>query len=62
MSNEVRGTDVAQRIATLIESLGMKTADFADKVGIQKSAVSHLIGGRNKPSFEVRVRNLSLFI
>lgn len=52
MSNEVRGT-VAQRIATLIESLGMKTADFADKVGIQKSAVSHLIGGRNKPSFEV---------
>ena len=40
MSNEVRGTDVAQRIATLIESLGMKTADFADKVGIQKSAVS----------------------
>ena len=53
MSNEVRGTDVAQRIATLIESLGMKTADFADKVGIQKSAVSHLIGGRNKPSFEV---------
>lgn len=53
MSNEVRGTDVAQRIATLIESLGMKTADFADKVGIQKSAVSHLIGGRNNPSFEV---------
>lgn len=53
MSNKVRGTDVAQRIATLIESLGMKTADFADKVGIQKSAVSHLIGGRNKPSFEV---------
>lgn len=53
MNNEVRGTDVAQRIATLIESLGMKTADFADKVGIQKSAVSHLIGGRNKPSFEV---------
>lgn len=55
------GTTVAQRIALLIESSGLKVGDFAEQVGIQKSAVSHLIGGRNKPSFEVIGSMLTAF-
>ena len=53
MGDNAKPTTVAQRIEQLIESSGLKTGDFANRVGIQKSAVSHLTSGRNKPSFEV---------
>lgn len=53
MGDNTKRTTVAQRIEQLIKSSGLKTGDFANRVGIQKSAVSHLTSGRNKPSFEV---------
>lgn len=61
MGAKIDNTKVAKRIAELIEYSGMKVADFAERVGIQKSAVSHLISGRNKPSFEVLSSMLILF-
>ncbi len=61
MGAKIDNTEVAKRIAELIEYSGMKVADFAERVGIQKSAVSHLISGRNKPSFEVLSSMLILF-
>jgi len=61
MDNKSKSLEVALRITSLMENLGMKPADFAEKVGIQKSAVSHLTGARNNPSFEVIVRMLMAF-
>lgn len=31
---------------------GLTPSQFADKLGVQRSGVSHLLSGRNKPSFE----------
>ena len=31
---------------------GLSPSQFADKLGVQRSGVSHLLAGRNKPSFE----------
>ena len=31
---------------------GLSPSQFADKLGVQRSGVSHLLSGRNKPSFE----------
>lgn len=36
----------------IIESHGMTAGAFADKIGVQRSNVSHVLSGRNKPGFE----------
>jgi transcriptional regulator with XRE-family HTH domain len=49
------------RIIKLMESEGLSPAQFAEMVGIQRSAVSHLVTGRNKPSLEVVQKILNTF-
>jgi transcriptional regulator with XRE-family HTH domain len=49
------------RIIKLMESEGLSPAQFAETVGIQRSAVSHLVTGRNKPSLEVVQKILNAF-
>tara|TARA_Y100001935_G_C17056756_1_gene384713 strand:+ start:31 stop:450 length:420 start_codon:yes stop_codon:yes gene_type:complete len=41
-----------ERLAQLIQHLGISSAAFAEKIGIQRSSISHVISGRNKPSLE----------
>lgn len=36
-----------------MEEFNLNQAKFADELGIQRSAVSHLISGRNKPSLDM---------
>lgn len=40
------------RIAHIIRAKNLKASDFAAMLGIQPSAVSHILAGRNKPSLE----------
>lgn len=40
---------------------GLSPSQFADKLGIQRSGVSHLLSGRNKPSFEFISRMLATY-
>ncbi len=42
---------IAHRLTKILEHYQMTAAEFADKLGIQKSSISHLLSGRNKPSF-----------
>lgn len=35
---------------------GLSNAEFADKIGISTSSLSHIFNGRNKPSLEVVMR------
>lgn len=39
------------RIIAFIESEGITAAEFADKIGVQRSSVSHVLNGRNNPGF-----------
>jgi transcriptional regulator with XRE-family HTH domain len=41
------------RIVQFITSEGISPAKFADEIGVQRSGVSHIIAGRNNPSFDV---------
>jgi transcriptional regulator with XRE-family HTH domain len=38
------------RIAQFLKSEGISPAEFADKIGVQRSSVSHVLNGRNHPS------------
>lgn len=43
---------VNERIRMIIESHGLTAGAFADRIGVQRSNVSHVLSGRNKPGFE----------
>ena len=40
---------------------GMTPGRFADSIGIQRSALSHILNGRNNPSLDVLMKVLSRF-
>ncbi|MBM6889896.1 helix-turn-helix transcriptional regulator [Bacteroides caecigallinarum] len=41
------------RIIQIMRSAGLSNADFADKIGISTSSLSHIFSGRNNPSLDV---------
>ncbi|WP_455672905.1 helix-turn-helix domain-containing protein [Phocaeicola sp.] len=42
-----------ERIAQIVQKEGITAAQFADKIGISPSSLSHILSGRNNPSLEV---------
>lgn len=42
-----------ERIAQIIQKEDVTAAQFADKIGISPSSLSHILSGRNNPSLEV---------
>lgn len=42
-----------ERIELLMKCYNLTPSQFADRTGIQRASVSHIISGRNKPSLEV---------
>jgi len=45
--------DFPQRLRKLMEHYDLNAQDLARRLNMQKSAVSHLLSGRNKPRFDV---------
>jgi transcriptional regulator with XRE-family HTH domain len=43
---------MTERILSIIKYLNLSPSDFAEEIGVQRSSISHLISGRNKPSLE----------
>ncbi|MCO6564246.1 MAG: helix-turn-helix transcriptional regulator [Apibacter sp.] len=52
---------IDKRISTLIEILGLTSGEFADKINVQRSSISHITSARNKPSLDFLERTLSVF-
>ncbi len=44
--------DFIKRLEFLLEYYALSASGFADKIGVQRSSLSHLLSGRNKPSLE----------
>jgi transcriptional regulator with XRE-family HTH domain len=40
------------RLLKLITHLGLTATRFADEIGVQRSGISHIISGRNQPSYD----------
>lgn len=43
---------MTERILSIIKYFNLSPSDFAEEIGVQRSSISHLISGRNKPSLE----------
>lgn len=50
-----------QRLQLFLQMEQLSQSQFADKMGIQRSGVTHLLSGRNKPSFEFLTRMLQAY-
>jgi transcriptional regulator with XRE-family HTH domain len=53
--------NLTDRIQLLISTKGFTNAEFADKIGVQPSNISHIISGRNKPSLDLVTKILNGF-
>lgn len=44
--------ELTNRILEILEKSGLTPSEFADKIEVQRSAISHITSGRNKPSLD----------
>ncbi|MFT4679408.1 MAG: transcriptional regulator with XRE-family HTH domain [Litorivivens sp.] len=44
------------RLQQILDHLGLSPKDFAEQMGIQRSAISHILNGRNKPSLDFIIK------
>jgi transcriptional regulator with XRE-family HTH domain len=49
------------RILAILKLKNLSPAQFADMINVQRSSISHLISGRNKPSLEFIQKMLNTF-
>lgn len=52
---------IESRLRQFLQMEELSPAKFADSIGIQRSGISHLLAGRNKPSYDFITKMLSAF-
>ena len=50
-----------ERLLQLLDMEHLTPSKFADLIGVQRSSVSHILSGRNKPSFDFLQKTLTKF-
>lgn len=48
--------EIAKRLKQILEEKEMNALEFSERVGIQRSSLSHLFSGRNKPSIDLLLK------
>lgn len=52
---------IQDRIKIIIKANNLSASEFADKVGVKRSNLSHVLSGRNKPSLDFLSKVISIF-
>jgi transcriptional regulator with XRE-family HTH domain len=50
-----------ERLVQLLKSEGINPTRFAERIGVQRSSISHILSGRNKPSYDFIIKILDSF-
>ena len=53
--------DFVKRLEIILEYYALNASSFADKIGVQRSSMSHLLSGRNKPSLDFVMKITEFF-
>lgn len=51
----------AKRLQKVIDYYGESASSFSEKIGVQRSSISHILSGRNKPSLDFVLKVFSSF-
>lgn len=57
----INNLDFAHRLNKVMDYYQLSAAAFADKINVQRSSISHLLSGRNKPSLDFVLKVLEEF-
>ena len=57
----INNEDFAKRLQKVIDYYNESASSFAEKIGVQRSSISHILSGRNKPSLDFVLKVLSSF-
>ena len=57
----INSANFSDRLEKIMKFYGLSASGFADKVGVQRSSISHILSGRNKPSLDFIMKVLSSF-
>ncbi len=52
---------IGNRLKKIMDYYGLSASAFADKVGVQRSSISHILSGRNKPSLDFILKVLHAY-
>lgn len=53
--------DIVERFKEFLKDKDISPSELADKIGVQRSSISHILSGRNKPSLDFIVKLLEQF-
>ncbi len=57
----VNTDDFIKRLEIILDYHSLSASGFADKIGVQRSSLSHLLSGRNKPSLDFILKIIEIF-
>ena len=57
----INNSDFIKRLQKVIDYYGESASSFAEKINVQRSSISHILSGRNKPSLDFILKVLSAF-
>ncbi|QTE23138.1 helix-turn-helix domain-containing protein [Polaribacter cellanae] len=58
----INNVEFTERLKKVMEYHQLSASTFADKVGVQRSSISHILSGRNKPSLDFILKVTSEFL
>ncbi len=57
----VNTQDFTERLERLLAHYELSASSFADAIGVQRSSISHLLSGRNRPSLDFVMKVIARF-
>jgi transcriptional regulator with XRE-family HTH domain len=52
---------ITERLKKIMDDNELSSSQLADRIGVQRSAISHILSGRNKPSLDFILKVLDSF-
>jgi transcriptional regulator with XRE-family HTH domain len=57
----VNTDEFIKRLEIILDYYSLSASSFAEKIGVQRSSISHLLSGRNKPSLDFILKIVEIF-
>ena len=57
----INNAEFAERLRKIMDHYQLSASSFADRIQVQRSSISHLLSGRNKPSLEFVLKVIKEF-
>lgn len=57
----INSDEFSKRLQDVMDYYAESASSFSEKIGVQRSSISHILSGRNKPSLDFVLKVLSAF-